>query len=75
MYEPKQPKPKLTFEDSFIVKLTPIKIPQGSKQVGNYIIGTWFQMIIGKTIGDGAFGRVHLGLNIPTGEKVAIKII
>ena len=40
MYEPKQPKPKLTFEDSFIVKLTPIKIPQGSKQVGNYIIGT-----------------------------------
>ena len=40
MYESKLPKPKVTFEDSFIVKLTPIKIPQGSKQVGNYIIGT-----------------------------------
>ncbi|KAJ3318943.1 hypothetical protein HDV06_006932 [Boothiomyces sp. JEL0866] len=30
---------------------------------------------VGKTIGEGAFGKVKLGKHIPTGEKVAIKII
>jgi serine/threonine protein kinase len=30
---------------------------------------------IGKTIGNGTFGKVHLGLHIPTGERVAAKII
>lgn len=29
----------------------------------------------GKTIGSGSYGKVHLGLHIPTGEKVAVKII
>lgn len=29
----------------------------------------------GKTIGSGSSGKVHLGLHVVTGEKVAIKII
>lgn len=31
--------------------------------------------MIGKTIGEGTFGKVKLGIHIPTGEKVAIKIL
>ncbi|CAM9505169.1 unnamed protein product, partial [Choristocarpus tenellus] len=30
---------------------------------------------IGKTIGEGTFGKVKLGTHLPTGEKVAIKIL
>lgn len=37
------------------------------KQVGNYIVG--------KAIGEGTFGKVKLGIHIPTGEKVAVKIL
>ena len=37
------------------------------KQIGNYQLG--------KEIGSGAFGKVLLGKHIPTGEKVAIKIL
>lgn len=29
----------------------------------------------GKTIGSGTYGKVHLGLHILTGERVAVKII
>jgi len=29
----------------------------------------------GKNLGEGTFGKVHLAMHIPTGEKVAIKII
>ena len=36
-------------------------------KIGNYIIG--------ETIGEGAFGKVKLARHIPTGEKVAIKIL
>jgi serine/threonine protein kinase len=35
----------------------------------------YFWYDIGKTIGNGTFGKVHLGLHIPTGERVAAKII
>ncbi|GIQ85244.1 hypothetical protein KIPB_006882 [Kipferlia bialata] len=37
------------------------------KRVGNYVIG--------KTIGEGTFGRVRLGTHILTNEKVALKIL
>eukprot|EP01038_Epipyxis_sp_PR26KG_P012421 gene12421-16659_t len=33
------------------------------------------QYMIGKTIGEGTFGKVKLAVHIPTGEKVAIKIL
>jgi len=37
------------------------------KTVGNYILG--------KTIGEGTFGKVRLGTHIHTQEKVAVKIL
>lgn len=36
------------------------------KKVGKYEIG--------KTIGEGTFGKVKLAVNIETGEKMAIKV-
>ena len=44
--------------------------PVSSKRsfsLGNYVIG--------RTIGQGTFGKVKLGTHVPTGEKVAIKIL
>eukprot|EP00434_Breviolum_minutum_P014128 symbB.v1.2.012456.t2/scaffold858.1/size157433/4 len=43
--------------------------PRGmrSKSIGHYILG--------KTIGEGTFGKVKLGTHILTGEKVAVKIL
>ncbi|KAJ8315381.1 hypothetical protein KUTeg_007531 [Tegillarca granosa] len=38
-----------------------------SKKVGNYLLGS--------TIGEGSFAKVREALHIPTGEKVAIKVI
>ncbi|KFR09347.1 Hormonally up-regulated neu tumor-associated kinase, partial [Nipponia nippon] len=38
-----------------------------SKQVGNYLVG--------KMINKGSFAKVMEGLHIPTGEKVAVKVI
>ena len=38
-----------------------------SKKIGDYTIL--------KSIGEGTFGKVKLGIHIPTGEKVAIKIL
>ena len=35
--------------------------------LGNYILQ--------KTIGEGTFGKVKLGIHIPTNEKVAVKIL
>jgi len=35
--------------------------------IGNYVLG--------KTIGEGTFGKVKLGTHLLTGEKVAIKIL
>lgn len=37
------------------------------KQIGNFKIG--------KVIGSGTFGKVRQGTHIPTGQKVAIKIL
>lgn len=33
------------------------------------------QYVLGKTLGEGTFGKVKLGTHILTGEKVAIKIL
>ncbi|TNJ28005.1 Kinase, CAMK CAMKL [Giardia muris] len=45
--------------------------PEGKKirvkRVGNYIIG--------KSIGEGSFSKVRIGTHIPTGERIALKII
>lgn len=38
-----------------------------TKNIGNYILG--------KTLGEGTFGKVKLGIHIFTGEKVAVKIL
>ena len=35
--------------------------------IGNYKVS--------KTIGEGTFGKVRLGIHIPTGEKVAVKTL
>ena len=43
-----------------------------SKKGGNQLISHY---IIGKSIGEGTFGKVKLGKHILTGEKVAIKIL
>ncbi|CAI2368223.1 unnamed protein product [Moneuplotes crassus] len=45
---------------------SPEKIDEGSK-LGNYIIS--------KTIGEGTFGKVRLGIHTLTNEKVAVKIL
>ncbi|KAK3098587.1 hypothetical protein FSP39_020986 [Pinctada imbricata] len=44
-----------------------IRAFQHSKKVGNYLLG--------KTLGEGSFAKVKEALHIPTGEKVAIKVI
>ena len=33
------------------------------------------QYMIGKTLGEGTFGKVKIGVHLPTGEKVAVKIL
>merc|ERR1719449_518821 len=38
-----------------------------TKSIGHYILG--------KTIGEGTFGKVKLGTHILTGEKVAVKVL
>ena len=37
------------------------------KIVGSYMLG--------KTIGEGTFGKVKIAVHVPTGEKVAVKIL
>ena len=50
-----------------------------TKSIGHYIIGKWitlhFFIILGKTIGEGTFGKVKLGTHILTGDKIAVKIL
>jgi len=43
-------------------RLEPEVGPQQRKIVGNYMIG--------KTIGEGTFGKVKLAVHLPSGEKV-----
>lgn len=40
---------------------------QEAKNIGNYILG--------KSLGEGTFGKVRKGVQILTGEKVAVKIL
>jgi 5'-AMP-activated protein kinase catalytic alpha subunit len=40
---------------------------QMRKRVGQYLIGD--------TVGEGTFGKVKIAIHIPTGEKVAVKIL
>ena len=44
-------------------------VPQNEtkKRVGNYLLGN--------TVGEGTFGKVKIAIHIPTGEKVAVKIL
>ena len=42
--------------------------------LGNYKIGA-FWGYSGKTLGEGTFGKVQLGVHIATDEKVAVKIL
>jgi Protein kinase domain len=48
-----------------------------AKSIGNYILGrnNKSTKLLGKSIGEGTFGKVKLATHILTGEKVAIKIL
>jgi serine/threonine protein kinase len=41
--------------------------PHDSRQVGNYVLS--------RTLGEGTFGKVKLGVHSLTGEKVAVKVL
>lgn len=41
--------------------------PASSKKIGSYVLG--------KTIGEGTFGKVKMATHLLTGERVAIKIL
>ena len=49
---------------------------RGARVVSNTniqkIVGSY---ILGKTVGEGTFGKVKIAVHIPTGEKVAVKIL
>ena len=40
------------------------------RTIGNYTIGNWINKYKGKTIGEGTFGKVRLGIHSLSGEKV-----
>ena len=49
-----------------------------NRTIGHYIVGKifiGFSLIIGKTLGEGTFGKVRQGTHTLTGELVAIKIL
>ena len=41
--------------------------PAASKSIGNYLLS--------KTVGEGTFGKVKLGVHLLTGERVAVKVL
>merc|ERR1719267_335175 len=45
----------------------PVGVRPRTKSIGHYILG--------KTIGEGTFGKVKLGTHILTGERVAVKVL
>lgn len=47
---------------------------KGLKEFGDYLIGNKC-VILGKTIGEGTFGKVKSALHKPTNQNVAIKIL
>jgi 5'-AMP-activated protein kinase, catalytic alpha subunit len=50
-----------------------------NRTIGHYIVGTinyiFYLLILGKTLGEGTFGKVRQGTHTLTGELVAIKIL
>jgi len=40
---------------------------RGGRSIGNYLLS--------KTIGEGTFGKVKLGVHLLTGERVAVKVL
>lgn len=44
-----------------------IELKKGERNMGDYILG--------KSIGEGTFGKVKVGTHRPTGQKVAIKVL
>lgn len=46
-----------------------------SRSIGQYVFSIPSLIKLGKTLGEGTFGKVKLATHILTGEKVAIKIL
>jgi serine/threonine protein kinase len=61
------PNSLLKAPNSSVVNLTSTITESGKEIIG--------QFIVGKTLGQGTFGKVKLGTHILTGEKVAIKVL
>ena len=59
------------FNESIIRRLEQEE-KEKEKEEGEYIIGNY---LIKNTLGQGTFGKVKLGIYIPTKEKVAVKIL
>jgi len=48
------------------------KVDTGKEKTGKVLIG---QYSVGKTIGEGTFGKVKLAIHLSSGQKVAVKIL
>lgn len=57
---------------------TPANNPNANRTIGHYVVGKLFNSFpnfLGRSLGQGTFGKVRLGTHLITGEKVAIKIL